>query len=144
MSEANLVDSSVGCRKTKQRKAIVDALVKSDWHPTADEVYQEIRKELPRISMGTVYRNLQLLSEAGVIKTLDMCGTQRRYESVTKDHCHIRCVQCARVEDLDVSFDRLLEEAAKGTTEFDVRGVQVEFYGICPECSKKVDNEELS
>ena len=135
------MDSSVGCRKTRQRKAIVDALVKSDRHPTADEVFQEVRKRLPKISIGTVYRNLQLLCEAGAIRALDMGGVPRRYESLTKDHCHIRCVQCARVEDLDVSFDRLLEEAAKGTTEFDVRGVQVEVYGICPECAKKRGKE---
>ena len=73
-------------------------------HPTADEVYQVVRKRLPRISLGTVYRNLDVLSESGEISRLDRCGAQYRFDGDLEQHYHIRCSSCGRVDDIEGVF----------------------------------------
>jgi Fur family ferric uptake transcriptional regulator len=125
-------------RKTKQREAILDELVKLRTHPSAAELYARVRKRLPRISLGTVYRNLETLSREGVIRTLEAAGSQKRFDADTGDHGHIRCVGCGRVDDLAAGADRARCDArvAKGTG-YRLLGRRVEYLGICPACAKK-------
>ena len=125
-------------RKTKQREVILDELVKLCTHPSADELYGLVRKRLPRISLGTVYRNLELLSREGVIARLETGGAQRRFDAQTGDHQHIRCVSCGRIEDCEGSAGRIRRDArvARGTG-YRVLGRRIEYIGICPACRKK-------
>ena len=89
-------------RMTKQRQVILEELRKVKTHPTADDMYQMLRKKMPKISLGTVYRNLEILSESGIIQKLDVGGTQKRFDGDISIHSHVRCVDCGRVGDIDL------------------------------------------
>ncbi len=87
-------------RMTKQRSVILNELRRSDLHPTADEIYQAVRKKLPRISLGTVYRNLDMLAREGLIHRIHQAGSQMRFDAHAGDHIHIRCAYCGRIHDI--------------------------------------------
>jgi Fur family ferric uptake transcriptional regulator len=125
-------------RKTKQREVILDELAKLRTHPSADELYGLVKKRLPRISLGTVYRNLDVLSREGIIQRIETAGSQRRFDADTGDHEHIRCIRCGRINDLEVGPDRSKCDArvAKGTG-YRVLGRRIEYLGVCPACRKK-------
>ena len=86
-------------RNTRQRQVILEELQKVTSHPTAAELYEMARRRLPRISLGTVYRNLELLVRAGIIQKLQVSATEARFDGDPDRHCHVRCVRCGRVDD---------------------------------------------
>ncbi len=120
-------------RMTKQRAIILEALRSVKTHPTADEIYGMVRKKLPRISLGTVYRNLELLSSSGEIGRLDRAGVQKRFDGDTTPHQHVRCEVCGRIGDVYVSspVHAIDADAVSG---FYIHGVEVEFIGVCDAC----------
>ena len=83
-------------RLTPQRQVILEELAKVKTHPTANEVYDMVRKRLPRIGLGTVYRNLELMADNGMILKLEVGGSQKRFDATTNLHYHIRCT-CWRI-----------------------------------------------
>lgn len=121
-------------RMTKQRQLILEELHKVKTHPTADDMYQMLRKRMPKISLGTVYRNLEILSESGIIQKIDVGGTQKRFDADTSIHYHVRCTMCGRVADLDFEPYRDVEAEAAKLTDFTILRHRLEFMGICPEC----------
>jgi Fur family peroxide stress response transcriptional regulator len=121
-------------RDTKQREAILNILRKTRSHPTADQIYDEVRKDILNISKGTVYRNLQVLEEDGAISVLNINGTQSRYEVKQEGHYHFRCEKCGRVFDLDEPIDKELDERISRKTGFTVSHHQTEFRGLCKDC----------
>ena len=121
-------------RMTKQRKIILDEIRKLKSHPTADEMYHLVRKKLPRISLGTVYRNLEMLTQTGFIQKLDVGGSQKRFDGMAHNHYHIRCTRCSRVDDLEIDLDKEIEHTAKKYTDFDIVRHNLEFVGLCPDC----------
>jgi Fur family ferric uptake transcriptional regulator len=118
---------------TKQRRVILEELRKVDTHPTADRVYAMVRKRLPRISLGTVYRNLEVLSEAGEIQKLESAGTQKRFDGNAEPHLHIRCLVCGKVADAPPGVD-LPDVPGCHESDFHITGVRVECVGYCPNC----------
>lgn len=124
-------------RSTKPRQVILEELRKVTSHPTADEIYQMVRKRLPRVSLGTVYRNLETMSDSGMILKLEIAGTQRRYDATTSNHYHLRCTSCGRVDDLPVKNIPGIEEEAKKASSYRITGHRLEFQGICPACEMK-------
>ena len=88
-------------RMTKQRKQILEVLKNTNTHPTADEIYEEVKKEIPNISLGTVYRNLNVLSEMDEIMILDYGSSYSRFDGNPKNHYHFKCEQCGKVFDLE-------------------------------------------
>jgi len=126
-------------RMTHQREVILDEMGKCKGHPTADALYERIKKKLPRISLATVYRNLEILSEAGIIRKLEISGRQKRFDRQLEQHHHIYCVQCHRVDNLKVetvSPDSAVEIGYR------ISGCRIEFFGICPECQKKNERRQ--
>lgn len=87
-------------RMTRQRKVILEELGKVYTHPTADEIYAMVKEKLPNISLGTVYRNLDLLAENNQVLKLETAGNIRRYDANMAPHSHIRCVSCGKVFDV--------------------------------------------
>lgn len=124
-------------RMTKQRQIILEELRAVKTHPTADDMYQMLRKRMPKISLGTVYRNLEILSESGIIQKLDVGGTQKRFDGDISIHSHVRCVECGCVGDIDVKPKYNLEEEAQKMTDFDIYRHRLEFTGMCPSCKQK-------
>jgi len=124
-------------RMTRQRKVILEELQRTKAHLSADEIYDIVRERLPRISLGTVYRNLDILSELGKIQKLELGGTIKRFDWNPNKHYHIRCLQCGRVDDAPLAPLTKLEDEIYGSTVYEIVGHRLEFIGLCPECSKQ-------
>ena len=125
---------------TRQRKIILEEVRRVNTHPSADEIYEMVRLRLPRISLGTVYRNLEILSELGKIQKLQLSGALKRFDWDTSKHYHIRCVRCNRVDDAPIAPLNQIEDELYESTVFEIIGHNLEFVGLCPECSKKINN----
>lgn len=124
-----------GLRMTRQRKVILEELNKLMTHPSAEEVYEVVRKRLPHISLGTVYRNLETLSELGEITKLEFGGTIKRFDPNPEEHYHIRCSLCDHVVDAPMAQLEHIEDQLSAETEFKIIGHRLEFYGLCPACA---------
>jgi len=125
-------------RETKQREAILRVLRNTKAHPTADRIYEEVKKEIPNISKGTVYRNLQVLQEDGAVTELNLNGTLSRFEAKQASHYHFRCEQCGRVFDVDELMNNELDERVAKKTGFKVSHHQLEFRGLCKDCQQQL------
>ena len=125
-------------RLTKQRQIILDELRKVTSHPTADEIYHMVRKRMPKISLGTVYRNLEIMSDCGIIQKLDIGGTQKRFDGIMESHSHIRCESCNRVADMEIPPSQEVDAEAQKLTDFEVLRHRLEFIGICPSCKNSM------
>ena len=123
-------------RLTTQRQIILEELGKVTSHPTANEVYDMVRKRLPRIGLGTVYRNLELMSETGIILKLEVGGTQKRFDATIDPHYHIRCLSCGKVDDIEIPVMADINNAAADISKYQILGHHIEFSGICSECDK--------
>ncbi|MFW5996355.1 MAG: Fur family transcriptional regulator [Halanaerobiaceae bacterium] len=121
-------------RMTKQRKAILNILRDTDIHPTADWIYEQVKKEIPNISLGTVYRNLNVLTEMGEIMALDYGSSYSRFDGNPNNHYHFKCEKCGNVFDVDLKVQNNLNEKATEKTGFAIRGHRLEFYGLCQDC----------
>jgi Fur family ferric uptake transcriptional regulator len=123
---------------TPQRRVILEEVEDATNHPTADEIYEKVRKRIPRISMGTVYRNLDVLESLGAIRRLDSGRSQMRFDCNTKEHYHLTCTRCGRIEDVPIQpgehFVDTLEEAGGKLTKYGIFGYQLEFFGLCSQC----------
>ena len=128
------MDPAQSRRMTQQRRVILEELNKLTCHPTAEELHRIVRERLPKISIATVYRNLELLSDEGMIWKMNVGGAQRRFDATTANHYHIRCSVCGRVDDLHMAVVPSIEEAARRSSGYDVLSHTVEFTGICPTC----------
>ena len=122
-------------RLTTQRQVILEELGKVTSHPTANEVYDMVRKRLPRIGLGTVYRNLELMAESGLILKLEVGGTQKRFDATTDLHYHIRCSTCGKVDDINLPVQPEINKMAASATDYQILSHHVEFSGICSTCS---------
>jgi len=121
-------------RNTLQRKVILEELRSVTSHPTAVELYEMVRRRIPRISLGTVYRNLDLLTETGTIRKLDLGGSEARFDADITSHYHVRCVRCGRVDDAREVPAGLVQSAPPRLGGYEILGHRLEFVGICPQC----------
>ena len=131
-------------RTTRQRLIIMEELRNMETHPTADELYASVRRHLPRISLGTVYRNLQTLAADGKIRMLKD-GSRMRFDSSLHPHYHVRCLVCGRIDDVPESTVKGLSEEILEKSDYRIIGFKVEYVGICPDCDnpgKKVAIEK--
>lgn len=127
-----------GGRMTEQRRAVLEALASVDTHPTAAEVYEMVREELPDVSQGTVYRNLHKLVELGYAQELDYGPGASHFDATVKPHYHVRCARCGRVDDLHVDRKPVpcIDEAREAAGDWEIFEHRVEFMGLCPDCRK--------
>ena len=121
-------------RMTHQRQVILHELKKSSNHPTADEIYVAVRKAMPGVSLGTVYRNLELLSDIGIIRKNVSGGNQRRYEANVDIHYHIICSSCNEIVDVPEGVLTCLEYDKEFFNGFDNIEFDISFSGKCEVC----------
>jgi Fur family transcriptional regulator, ferric uptake regulator len=126
-------------RHTRQRQVILEELRNLTSHPTAGALYDVVRRRLPRISLGTVYRNLELLARTGTIQKLEF-GGEARFDGCVARHDHLRCVRCGRVDDVSAPPLDLFEGAANDWGGYQILGHRLEFFGICPQCRGRTDD----
>ena len=131
-------------RQSRQRDVVLAVVRQTMDHPTADWVFKEARRRMPRISLGTVYRNLKQLADAGLIREIHSGGQQARFDGNTGRHYHIRCLGCGRVNDLPMSIDLRLEQEAGRAMNYRILGHEVEVQGLCPLCQAEEPIEKDS
>ncbi len=125
-------------RKTRQREAILRYLRGTKSHPTAEEIYEAVKAEVPHISLATVYRNLGEMVRRGLVRELRFPGESRaRYDADTTPHYHFKCVSCGRVFDIHLGYVEALDKLLAESSDFEVFGHEVHFYGLCPDCKRK-------
>lgn len=123
-----------GLRETRARRIILETVRATDSHPAAEWVFQRVRRTLPRVSLGTVYRNLRVLVEAGLLVERPEPGGSR-FDGNLTEHQHFTCVACGRVFDLAEPVDRALHRRVSARTGFEVLRHRIEFSGTCTDCS---------
>ncbi len=123
-------------RQTVQRSLVLKAVNKLQCHATADEIYEEIVKEHPNVSRATVYRNLNLLSETGHIRKIEIPGGADCFDHLCHDHCHVKCEKCGRIFDMDMEYVTGLEKNIRNDRGFSFTGYDIIFRGICPDCQE--------
>jgi len=121
-------------RATRQLTAVYDVLVAAQDHPTADQVFQRVRDLLPRVSLGTVYRNLDKLRADGRLRVVRLGDGQAHYDAMTGDHDHFVCERCGSVLDLPRTAARLDTGALHGSGCV-VRWQTTSIYGLCAPCA---------
>ncbi len=124
-------------RLTNQRQVILEELRSVTSHPTAEEVYHMAKRRMPRISLGTVYRNLDVLAELGLVRVLEMASHQKRFDGDMRPHYHIRCQVCGRVDDIWEPLSLPLDSQSISTS-YQITGYELELTGICPQCQPGV------
>ena len=122
---------------SRQRESIKEFLITRKDHPTADVVYENMKKIYPNISLGTVYRNLSLLSDIGEIQKLSSFGGADHFYGCVTPHCHFMCQKCGQILDLDM--DDMSDLVTKASEKFSekITGYDLRFFGICEKCLNK-------
>ena len=126
-----------GVRMTPQRHAILSYLVETMSHPTADEIYRALEHRFPNMSVATVYNNLKVFMEAGLVRELTYGDDSSRFDADMSDHYHAICESCGKIVDFDFPPLSEAEQAASAATGFRVTGHRMEVYGYCPDCSRQ-------
>ena len=119
-------------RNTEQKRIIYNALMLAD-HPTASELYEKIREDNPHLSRATVFRVLGQFAEDGVVRKLNLLGSDTRFDARTAPHAHCHCVRCGRVTDV-LAEDFVPVMNSDGVAGYKVLSTEIEFSGICPGC----------
>lgn len=126
--------------RTAQREAILKELRSVKSHPTADELYTMLRVKMPTISLGTVYRNLEQMSQAGIVRKLETAGKQKRFDGDLSEHHHVRCPVCGAVRDVSPgTFDRIDREIRVLMRDLQCDSFYLELSGKCRVCSRNKD-----
>ncbi|WP_178021924.1 peroxide-responsive transcriptional repressor PerR [uncultured Paenibacillus sp.] len=123
-----------GVRITPQRHAILTYLMESMSHPTADEIYRSLEPRFPNMSVATVYNNLKMLIEAGMVRELTYGDNSSRFDADVSNHYHVICEKCGKIEDFMYPSLEDVEHKAAEATGFDIHGHRLELHGVCSEC----------
>lgn len=129
-----------GVRITPQRHAILSYLMESMNHPTADEIYRALEPRFPSMSVATVYNNLKMFMEAGMVRELTYGDNSSRFDANISDHYHVICQHCGKIEDFSHPPLHEVERAAEQATGFTIHGLRMELYGTCRECRPRAAN----
>ncbi len=136
-SDASAIEAlrSKGYKATPQRIAICRFALNSRDHPTAQQVYDEVKKIHPTVSLATVYKTLQVLKNLDLTQEIDLPQGQARFDSYMKPHINLICLQCGNIVDLDETT--AIEETRKvaAAAKFKPKGQRLDIFGICERCS---------
>jgi len=126
-----------GVRITPQRHAVLEYLLNSMTHPTADDIYKALEGKFPNMSVATVYNNLRVLKDIGLVRELTYGDASSRFDCNTSDHYHIICNQCGKIVDFHYPSLEEVESLAEQVTGFDVSHHRLEVYGTCNACKER-------
>jgi Fur family peroxide stress response transcriptional regulator len=131
-----------GLRLTPQRLAVCDALAGNRTHPTAQALYEQVRRQYASVSRATVYNTLQALVATGLVQEIGTAGDgSLHYDADPTPHVNLVCTRCHRVDDFaDAPLGAVARSVARGSG-YDVRGARVVYYGLCPRCRQGINYE---
>ena len=121
---------------SRQRELILDVVRHSDDHPTADTIYARVRAQDPKVSLGTVYRNLNSLVDAGRVRRVSIPGKADRFDHTLGWHSHLYCTACGGVVDADVDEKQVMR-LVRRQKDVVVQDCAVVLFGLCEACAKK-------
>lgn len=124
---------AAGCRITRQRSAILEYLASTDSHPSARQVYRDVKRAVPDVSLATVYNTLGTLVRVNLLKLIDFESMDNRYDRDSGPHINLICTVCWRIEDFERGCPVPFEEV-RAKAGFDVRDMRMEYYGKCAGC----------
>ena len=135
-SDASIIETlrKKGYKATPQRIAICRFALQSRDHPTAQRIYNEVKKVHPTVSLATVYKTLQILTEHMLVQELYFPEGQARFDSYVEPHINLICLRCGNIQDLDDPAAREMVTRITATTEFTRTGQRLDIYGICKIC----------
>ena len=122
---------------TPQRRAVLDVVLESEEHLTANEIYAAARRRLPAISFATVYNSLKYLKEAGLVREINFGKSSSRYDRETGRHDHALCSRCGRLVDFDLPETPQMLRAAARRSRFKPESIHLTLVGVCPDCQAK-------
>ncbi len=125
---------------SKQREAIKDFLTGNTSHPTADAIYSSIREEFPNVSLGTVYRNLNMLVESGDIRKITFTQGPDHFDYDTTPHYHFICRGCGKIFDIPADIEKVINSAAESKAPGYIESHDLVYYGICKDCMEHKDS----
>ncbi len=120
---------------SRQREYIKSCLAATNTHPTASDIYQTVKEEFPKISLGTVYRNLSLLVDLGEARRLSDTNGTDHFDAITKPHAHFVCNVCSRVRDFASPIEQAAADLAEDGFTGEITDYDIYFYGKCPACA---------
>lgn len=123
-------------RHSRQRDRIYEYLAASKEHPSAEMVYNDLRPEIPGLSLGTVYRNLKLLEELGKVRRVTSFQGAERYDACCGDHVHFLCGCCGRLQDVELADTETIRSAIQLGDGFQLAKLDLTITGICPNCAE--------
>ena len=126
-------------RYSHQRERIFRAVMESCEHPTANMVYEQLKTDMPRLSLGTVYRNLNQLADAGRLKKIPLADGSCRFDKTKEAHSHIVCEECGAVADVHLPSFQALAEAIETETDFVLKSYDVVLRGVCQRCRQLIE-----
>jgi Fur family ferric uptake transcriptional regulator/Fur family peroxide stress response transcriptional regulator len=124
-------------RNTKQRDIIYEIVASTNTHPTADWIYEQAKRHIPNISLGTVYRNLKILSEEGKILEIND-GKISRFDANVSPHHHFKCENCGNLYDIEEGELLHINKEIAKKKGYTVKSSLVVLYGICPKCNSYI------
>ena len=124
-------------RFSRQRQLILDTVRSLDCHPTADDIYSIVKHSIPAISLGTVYLNLNVLVEEGLVQKVSIGKMTERYDSRLEPHYHMICLKCGRVVDVPLTYEHEIDTKANHCGDHKIVEHEIVFSGICADCRKK-------
>ncbi|QKY71541.1 peroxide-responsive transcriptional repressor PerR [Lentibacillus sp. CBA3610] len=125
-----------GVRITPQRHAVLEYLLNAMVHPTADEIYKALEGKFPNMSVATVYNNLRVLRQIGLVRELTYGDSSSRFDYNSSEHYHIICEECGKIVDFHYPILDEVESLAEQVTGFDVSHHRMEIYGRCEDCQQ--------
>ncbi len=125
-----------GLKPSVQRMRILEYLLEADNHPAVDEIYLALTDQIPTLSKTTVYNTLKSLEEAGIVRILNIEGTEARYDAIPGEHGHFKCLECGKIYDFQLDMSLLDQQLPRG---FQVSEKDVYLKGVCESCLKKMN-----
>lgn len=134
--------TGVSYKYSKQREALFTLLCSTKTHPTAAWLYERLKKDFPRLSQGTVYRNLNILAEQKRIKVITIDSSFAHFDADMSVHNHVICTRCGRVDDAFMPTDAHCEQTAEAVSGYRIDSHRFDFFGLCPDCLRAEENNK--
>ncbi len=124
--------------QSHQRLKVLEYLTQNQCHPTVDQIFTDLQKDITRLSKTTVYNTLRMLAEAGLVRVVAIEDNETRYDVITENHGHFKCESCGTIYDFSIDMDTL---TCKDLNNFQVNDKNIYFKGICQRCLANIEEK---